>query len=130
LKNMKPGFEISQLAMVNVGDDLEQALMPVKAMLSFYIGGMGAKSRNFHMELMGRMGYEQEALKIQELFLDGKRAEAMAAVPDAFADEISLCGSKDRIKDRIEAWRESPVTSLLLGSTDPDAMRMMAEFVL
>lgn len=130
LKNMKPGFEISQLAMVNVDDDLEQALMPVKAMLGFYIGGMGAKSRNFHMELMGRMGYEQEALKIQELFLDGKRAEAIAAVPDAFADEISLCGSKDRIKDRIEAWRESPVTSLLLGSTDPDAMRMMAEFVL
>ncbi|MFP6655983.1 MAG: LLM class F420-dependent oxidoreductase, partial [Myxococcota bacterium] len=75
-------------------------------------------------------GYEQEALKIQELFLDGKRAEAIAAVPDAFADEISLCGPKERIKERLDAWRESPVTSLLLGSTDPDAMQTMAELVL
>jgi len=111
-------------------DDLEQALAPVKAMLGFYIGGMGAKSRNFHMELMCRMGYEQEAHKIQELFLDGKRAEAIAAVPDAFADEISLCGPKDRIKDRLEAWKASPVTSLLLANQDIDLMRTMAELVL
>ena len=130
LKDVKPGFEISQFLMVNVSDDLEQALAPVKAMLGFYIGGMGAKSKNFHMGLMSRMGYEQEAHKIQELFMDGKRAEAIAAVPDAFADEISLCGPRDRIKDRLEAWKESPVTSLLLANQDEDAMRMMAEFLL
>jgi hypothetical protein len=130
LKESKPGFEISQFVLVNMLDDLEQALAPVKAMLGFYIGGMGAKSRNFHMELMGRMGYEQEAHKIQELFLDGKRAEAIAAVPDAFADEISLCGPKERIKDRLEVWNESPVTSLLLANQDIDAMRTMAEFLL
>jgi alkanesulfonate monooxygenase SsuD/methylene tetrahydromethanopterin reductase-like flavin-dependent oxidoreductase (luciferase family) len=130
LKDMKPDFEISQFVLVNVVDDLEQALAPVKAMLGFYIGGMGAKSKNFHMDLMGRMGYEQEAQKIQELFMDGKRAEAIAMVPDAFADEISLCGSRDRIKDRLEAWKESPVTSLLVASQDPDAMQMMAEFLL
>jgi len=130
LANKKPGFEVSQFVMVNMVDDLEVALAPVKAMLGFYIGGMGAKSRNFHMELMSRMGYEQEAHKIQELFLDGKREAAIAAVPDAFADEISLCGSKDRIKDRLDAWRESPVTSLLLANTDPAVMRTMAELVL
>jgi F420-dependent oxidoreductase-like protein len=130
LKDVKPGFEISQFLMVNVSDDLEQALAPVKAMLGFYIGGMGAKNKNFHMDLMSRMGYEQEAHKIQELFMDGKRAEAIAAVPDAFADEISLCGPRDRIKDRLEAWKESPVTSLLLANQDEDAMRMMAEFLL
>jgi F420-dependent oxidoreductase-like protein len=130
LKDMKPDFEISQFVLVNVVDDLEQALAPVKAMLGFYIGGMGAKSKNFHMDLMGRMGYEQEAQKIQELFMDGKRTEAIAMVPDAFADEISLCGSRDRIKDRLEAWKESPVTSLLVASQDPDAMQMMAEFLL
>jgi F420-dependent oxidoreductase-like protein len=130
LKDVKPGFEISQFLMVNVSDDLEQALAPVKAMLGFYIGGMGAKSKNFHMDLMSRMGYEQDAHKIQELFMDGKRAEAIAAVPDAFADEISLCGPRDRIKDRLEAWKESPVTSLLLANQDEDAMRMMAEFLL
>jgi len=130
LKDMKPDFEIAQFLMVNVVDDLEQALAPVKAMLGFYIGGMGAKNKNFHMDLMSRMGYEQEAHKIQELFMDGKRAEAIAAVPDAFADEISLCGPRDRIKDRLEAWKESPVTSLLLANQDEDVMRMMAEFLL
>lgn len=130
LKNVKPGFEISQFVMVNVDENLEQALAPVKAMLGFYIGGMGAKGKNFHLDLMSRMGYEQEAHEIQELFADGKRPEAIAAVPDAFADEISLCGSRDRIKERLEVWKESAVTSLLLANHDVDAMRMMAEFLL
>ncbi|MDP6980969.1 MAG: LLM class F420-dependent oxidoreductase [Myxococcota bacterium] len=130
LAAMNSDFEISQFVMVNMIDDLEVALAPVKAMLGFYIGGMGAKSRNFHMELMSRMGYEEEAHKIQELFLDGKRAEAVAAVPDSFADEISLSGSKERIRERLDAWRESPVTSLLLANTDPEVMRTMAELVL
>ena len=130
LKNVKPGFEISQFVMVNVDEDLEQALAPVKAMLGFYIGGMGAKGKNFHLDLMSRMGYGQKAHEIQELFADGKRPEAIAAVPDAFADEISLCGSRDRIKERLEVWKKSPVTSLLLANHDVDAMRMMAEFLL
>ncbi|MCH7598887.1 MAG: LLM class F420-dependent oxidoreductase [Myxococcales bacterium] len=130
LKNVKPGFEISQFVMVNVDENLEQALAPVKAMLGFYIGGMGAKGKNFHLDLMSRMGYGQKAHEIQELFADGKRPEAIAAVPDAFADEISLCGSRDRIKERLEVWKKSPVTSLLLANHDVDAMRMMAEFLL
>ena len=130
LENMKPDFEISQFVMVNLVDDLEQALAPVKAMLGFYIGGMGAKSRNFHMELMSRMGYEAEAHKIQDLFFEGKRAEAIAAVPDAFADEISLSGSRERIAERLDIWRESPVTSLLVANTDPGVLRTMAELLL
>lgn len=130
LKDAKPDFEIHQLVMCNVTDDIETGLMPVKAMLGFYIGGMGAKKRNFHMELMARMGFEAEAHKIQDLFMEGKRAEATAAVPDQFADEVSLCGPIDRIKDRLQAWRETPVTSLLLGNSDPDTMQTMAELVL
>jgi F420-dependent oxidoreductase-like protein len=130
LAEMKPGFEIAQFLQVNVNDDLEQALLPVKFMLGFYIGGMGAKKRNFHMELMGRMGFAAEAEKIQDLFLEGKRAEAVAAVPDSFADEISLCGSRDRIKERIQAWRETPVTSLLVGGGDVETLRTVAELVL
>ncbi len=130
IANRKPGFEIAQFLQVNVGDDLEQALMPVKYMLGFYIGGMGAKKRNFHKELMGRMGYEAEADKIQDLFMEGKRAEAVAHVPDAFADEISLCGPLDRIKDRIQAWKETPVTSLLVANRDVESLRAMAEVVL
>ena len=98
-------------------------------MLGFYIGGMGAKGQNFHTELMARMGYEEEAYRIQELFLEGKRDEAIAAVPDAFADEISLVGPADRIKERLEAWRDSPVTTLMIAPRGPDALRQAAELV-
>ena len=130
IAHRKPGFEITQFLMCNVSDDLAAALAPVKAMLGFYIGGMGAKKRNFHMELMARMGFEAEARKIQDLFMAGKRAEAVAAVPDQFADEISLCGPIDRIRDRLQAWRETPVTTLLVANQDRDTMRTMAELVL
>ncbi len=130
LKNAKPGFEIAQMAIFNVADDVATGLAPVKAMLGFYIGGMGSKKRNFHMELMSRMGYEAEAQKIQELFFEGKRTEAIASVPDQFADEISLVGPMDRIKDRLAAWRDTPVTSLLIGTQDRAQLRMFAELVL
>jgi len=130
LARAKPGFEIAQFIIVNVNDDLSQALLPVKGMLGFYIGGMGAKQRNFHKDLMARMGFEAEAERIQELFFQGKREEAIRRVPDAFADEISLCGPLDRIKERIQAWRETPVTTLLLTPSDPATLRTMAELVL
>ena len=130
LTKAKPGFEIAQMAIFNVADDVAAGLMPVKAMLGFYIGGMGSKKRNFHMELMSRMGYAAEAQKIQELFFEGKRAEAIASVPDQFADEISLVGPIDRIKDRLAAWRETPVTTMLIGTQDRVQLRMFAELVL
>jgi F420-dependent oxidoreductase-like protein len=130
LKDAKPGFEIAQLCILNLADDVQQGLMPVKAMLGFYIGGMGSKKRNFHMELMGRMGFEGEAKKIQELFFEGKRAEAIAAVPDEFADEISLVGSADRIRDRLAAWRETPVTTILIGAQEKSQLQAAAELVL
>ena len=130
LRHMKPGFEIAQMAIFNITDDVAAGLVPVKMMLGFYIGGMGAKKHNFHMNLMGRMGYEAEATKIQELFLAGKREEAVAAVPDAFADEISLVGPVERIKDRLQAWRESPVTTLLVTAQDKGQLNSLAELVL
>ncbi|MFP6639738.1 MAG: LLM class flavin-dependent oxidoreductase, partial [Myxococcota bacterium] len=130
LGELKPGFEIAQFVACNIDDDLERALMPVKAMLSFYIGGMGAKKHNFHTDLMARMGFEAEAHKIQDLFMAGKRAEAVAAVPEQFADEISLCGPRERVIERIQAWEETPVTSLLVASQDIGTLRQMAEIVL
>jgi F420-dependent oxidoreductase-like protein len=130
LRGARPGFEIAQIVMVSITDDVKAGLVPMKASLGFYIGGMGAKSRNFHMELMARMGYEAEAHRIQDLFFAGKREEAIAAVPDAFADEISLVGPIERIRDRLEAWKETPVTALLLGNRDPRVMRAMAELLL
>ena len=91
---------------------------------------MGAQERNFHTELMGRMGYEEEAKNIQDLFLNGKRNEAILAVPDAFADEISLVGPKERIAEKLTLWEESPVTTLIIGANNMDTLRTMAELVL
>ena len=127
LGGMRPGFEIACPVTVNVNDDLATALLPVKYMLAFYIGGMGAKKQNFHPNLMRRMGYGDAADTIQELFFAGKRDEAAAAVPDEFADEISLVGPPERIRDRLQAWKESPVTTLLAGTSDVEALRVLAE---
>ena len=129
LAGAKPGFEIAQMVIVNLDDDLERALYPVKAMLGFYIGGMGASKQNFHKNLMARMGFEAEAAHVQQLFNEGKRDEAIAAVPTHFADEISLTGSRDRIKDRLQAWRDTPVTTLLVATHERSMLETMAELV-
>jgi F420-dependent oxidoreductase-like protein len=125
--SVRDGFEIAVNVAVVVDDDITNALWPIKATLGFYIGGMGARGRNFHTELMARMGYEEEAHRIQDLFFDGQRDEAIAAVPDEFADEISLVGPRERIAERIEAWRAGPVTTLLIGSRDPSVLGLMAD---
>lgn len=130
LKDMKPGFEIAQFLTVNITDDVEAGLNPVKAMLGFYIGGMGAKKRNFHKELMGRMGFADEAEKVQELFMAGDRWGAVAAVPSQFADEISLVGPIERIKERLAEWKKTPISTLLLANRDVETIRAMAELCL
>ncbi|GIS55410.1 MAG: hypothetical protein Ct9H90mP30_0950 [Actinomycetota bacterium] len=103
---VKENFEIAVNVNVNICDNISEGLFMQKAILAFYIGGMGAQKRNFHTELMARMGYESEANNIQSLFLSGKRDEAIHAVPDAFADEISLVGPLERIKERLELWEK------------------------
>jgi F420-dependent oxidoreductase-like protein len=129
LKDAKPGFEITAMAMVNLCDNVDEGLYMVKAMLGFYIGGMGSKQRNFHKELMSRFGFEDEANHIQELFFEGKKDEAIAAVPKQFADEISLVGPKERIREKIQDWKKSPVTTLnIMG--DLSLLRTMAELTL
>ncbi|CAB1369738.1 LLM class F420-dependent oxidoreductase [Denitratisoma oestradiolicum] len=132
LKEARPGFEIAPLVLVNIDDDLEKALLPAKMMLAFYIGGMGSQEHNFHKNLMCRMGFEAEANKIQECFLAGRQAEAIQYVPTQFADEITLSGPKARIKERLQAWRESPVTTLLINGPrmDEATLRTLAELVL
>jgi F420-dependent oxidoreductase-like protein len=130
LRGARPGFEIACTVQVVLNDDLAQALLPIKWMLAFYIGGMGARSQNFHQKLIARMGFAEAAERVQRLFLEGKRAEAAAAVPDELADEIALAGPPARIRDRLAAWRASPVTTLLAGTRDPAAVRLLAEAVL
>jgi alkanesulfonate monooxygenase SsuD/methylene tetrahydromethanopterin reductase-like flavin-dependent oxidoreductase (luciferase family) len=113
-----------------VTDDVKSAMDAVRPMLGFYVGGMGSKKRNFHKELMARMGYPEAADQIQDLFLEGKRAEAVAAVPDEFIDEINLIGSKERIRDRLQAWKDSAVTTVLLHAQDVKSLRSVAEIVM
>ena len=88
---------------------------------------MGAKTKNFHADLVRRMGYADAADKVQELFMAGKRAETAAAVPDQFADEISLVGPPARIRERLQAWKKTPVTTLLAGTRDTATLRVLAE---
>ncbi|MFI6929375.1 LLM class F420-dependent oxidoreductase [Streptomyces sp. NPDC050287] len=125
--DLPDGFLVAPMAQVRVCDDVVEGLLPVKAMLGFYIGGMGHAARNFHADLMARMGYEEQARRIQELFLSGRREEAVLAVPDAFADEISLVGPRERIAERLELWRKGPVTDLLAVAPDPQTLRVLAE---
>jgi len=127
-------FDVAPFVTVVLGDDLEKCRAPVKGMLALYIGGMGARKKNFYNDYAVNMGYEEAARTIQDLFLDGKKAEAMAAVPDALVDEIALVGSAERIRDRLEAWKEAGrkghVGSLLLGTGQVEALRLVAEHVL
>ncbi|MGW4734723.1 LLM class F420-dependent oxidoreductase [Streptomyces shenzhenensis] len=125
--DLPAGFLVAPMAQVRVCADVAAGLLPVKAMLGFYIGGMGHAARNFHADLMARMGYADEARRIQELFLSGRREEAVRAVPDAFADEISLVGPRERIAERLESWRKGPVTDLLALAPDPHTLRVLAE---
>ncbi|WP_433547895.1 LLM class F420-dependent oxidoreductase [Streptomyces sp. CA-294286] len=127
LGTLPAGFTVAPMVRAHVCDDVAEGLLPVKAMLGFYIGGMGHAARNFHADLMARMGYAAQARRVHELFLAGRREEAVAAVPDAFADEISLVGPRARIAERLELWRAGPVTDLLVTSPDPHTLRVLAE---
>jgi F420-dependent oxidoreductase-like protein len=126
----KPGFEIACPITVVVNDDTQAAIDWVKMSMAFYIGGMGAKDKNFHLDVVSRFGFEEEAKRVQELFLAGDRDGAVKAVPDELCDGIALCGPLDRIKERLELWKASPVTTLIVGGVDnPEHMRAIAEMV-
>ena len=124
-------FDIAPYVRIRMGDDLEACRNAIRPELALYIGGMGARSKNFYNDLAKRMGYEAEAKRIQDLFLDGKRQEAAAAVPDKLIDEMSLIGPPARIKDRVLAWKglagQHKIGSLLLSGVTIEAARVVAE---
>ena len=120
-------FDIAPTVSVVLGDDVDACRSMVKPGLALYIGGMGARGRNFYNDLACRYGYEGAAKEIQDLYLDGKKKEAAAAVPDQLVDEVALCGPKGRIAELLETWKASPVTTLICGSAQKDALELMAE---
>lgn len=120
-------FEIVPTVPAVVTDDVDQARWGVRPMLALYVGGMGARGKNFYFDLMCRYGYEEAATRVQDLYLDGKREEAMAALPDELIDEVALLGSKERIRDALEAWEESGVTTIACAVGDLATLRALAE---
>jgi F420-dependent oxidoreductase-like protein len=123
-------FEIAPTVNVLVGDDVQELRDALKPHIALYVGGMGAKGKNFYNALVSRYGWEAEAERIQDLYLAGHQRDATAAVPDELVDAVALLGPKERIRDRLEAWRETPVTTLVVGSSQPEALRVLAELVL
>ncbi len=123
-------FDIAPTVQVMMDDSVEVCWNALKPGLALYIGGMGAKGRNFYNDLAMRYGFEEAATQIQELYLSGDKAGAVSAVPNELVDAVALCGSKARIKDRLALWRNSPVTTLNLGLYDVDTLRTMCELVL
>jgi F420-dependent oxidoreductase-like protein len=123
-------FEIATNCQVVVTDDVATAVESMKPTLGFYIGGMGAKDMNFHKDVFARMGYEDEVQRIQDLFFDGKRDEAIAAVPDSLVTDISLIGPVAKIRDDLAEWEEAGITTLVVGARSVDELRTTAEAVL
>jgi alkanesulfonate monooxygenase SsuD/methylene tetrahydromethanopterin reductase-like flavin-dependent oxidoreductase (luciferase family) len=127
-------FDIAPFVPVAMGKDVQACRDKIKPQMALYIGGMGARGKNFYNDYAKRMGYEAAAAKIQDAYLDGRRDEAIAAVPDSFIDETSLVGPAERIKERLQAWKENAkggrIGTLLLGGADMDALRVVAEAVL
>jgi len=123
-------FDIAPSVTVIIEDNLEMAYNQVKPALALYIGGMGAKGKNFYFDLACRYGFEAEAETIQNAYLSGNKGEAVMAVPNALVDAVALVGSKDRIKDRVQLWQDSPITTLNITAYNVETVRFMAELVL
>jgi F420-dependent oxidoreductase-like protein len=124
------GFEIATNCQVIVTDDAATAVNAMRPMLGFYIGGMGAKDMNFHKDVFGRMGYEKQVQEVQDLFFEGKRDQAIAAVPDSLVTDISLIGPVAKIRDDLAQWEEAGVTMLVVGARSLDELRTTADAIL
>ena len=108
-------FEVAVPMTVVPGDDVEKCADMVRPMLALYAGGMGARDTNFHFDVFARMGWEDVAVKVQDLYLAGKKAEAAAAIPLAMVEDVALVGPLDKIRDEAARWRETCITSFLVG---------------
>lgn len=122
-------FDIAPSVSVVIDDDLEVCYNALRPMLALYIGGMGARNRNFYNDLAARYGYEDAAAEIQELYLAGRKGEAMMAVPGELIDEVALVGPKARIRERLSTWQNSPVTTLNLMIPNIETLQVMVELV-
>jgi F420-dependent oxidoreductase-like protein len=122
-------FEVAATVPFIPTDDIEAGVNMLRPMYALYFGGMGAKSKNFHADVAVRMGFEREVAQIKDLYLSGKKDEAAAAVPRELIEQLALIGPPDKLKHDVEPWRDSLVTTLLIGG-DAATLRTAAEVVL
>ena len=120
-------FEVQTAVEVEITDDVREAFRRLKPRVALYVGGMGARSLNFHKMSMIRRGYGEAAERIQELYLAGRKGEAIEEVPEEFLDEGALVGPPARIRERYQAWADSYITGLTVRSSQPEAVELMGE---
>jgi len=123
-------FDIAPFVTCVMGDDVEECMKPIRGNMALYIGGMGARDKNFYNNYCKALGFEDAAVKIQDLFLSGKKDEAMAAVPAELIDACHLVGPAERIKERLGRWKQAGskghVGSMLIGTQNPEALELIA----
>lgn len=122
-------FQIAPMVSVVIDDSLEACYNALRPMLALYVGGMGARDKNFYNDLAARYGYEEAAQEVQDLYLSGQRFEAMSKIPEELIDEVALVGPRERIRERLALWRDSPITMLNMMIHDVDTLRTMVELV-
>ena len=123
------GFDIAPTVSVVINDNLDIAYNMLRPMLALYIGGMGARGKNFYNDLAGRYGFEGAAAEIQDLYLSGDKGAAMARVPAELIDAVALVGPRERVRERLSIWKDSPVTTLNMTVFDVETLRTMVELV-
>jgi F420-dependent oxidoreductase-like protein len=123
-------FDLAPYVPCYMGADLAKCRAPVKASLALYIGGMGARNRNFYNSYVRNFGYDDLATRLQDLYLSGRKEEAAAAVPDELVDAVALVGPREHIKDQLAAWKSAPIGTMIIGTTQIEALRTLAELCL
>ncbi len=127
-------YDVAPFVTCVMGDDLDQCRIPIKGNMALYIGGMGARDKNFYNDYAKALGYEDAAVKIQDLYLAGRKDEAMAAVPDELVDAVHLVGPAERIRERLQEWKKAGanghVGSMLISSGQADALELIAGEIL
>jgi alkanesulfonate monooxygenase SsuD/methylene tetrahydromethanopterin reductase-like flavin-dependent oxidoreductase (luciferase family) len=118
---------VAPTVLVSMGDDLEACRDALRPRIALHIGGMGSRSQNFYKDLISRYGYEKEAATIQDHYLSGDRTAARAAVSDGLVDDLALVGPVARISDQLEAWKEGPVTTMILEPTNLDDLEAISK---
>jgi F420-dependent oxidoreductase-like protein len=127
-------FDIAPFVAANMGDDVKACMAPLREHMALYIGGMGAKDKNFYTDYATRLGFGDAAHKVQDLYLAGSKAEAAAAIPDALIDACHLVGPGPRIRDRLQRWvaagKAGHVGTMLIRTSQPKALELVAETML